>query len=262
MPTGIDHLVIAVPDLAAAADALEARVGLACTGGGRHPGAGTANRIAFLADGAYIELIAVEDRAAAETWPVGRATLEALDASAAGLAAYALLDDRLETTVPELQANGSTIGPALHGSRRRPDGDLVEWWTAAPEEIGPHGVPFLIRHAYTGREWGAEAMAERRSQQHPLGGPAVLLRLDLATSDPPALAARYRRELGIEFWAVADLAVCTLGRHTIRLVPRREMEVPAVIVVGAAVDAPRSTELLGLRFDVEPAEVAAALAAP
>jgi catechol 2,3-dioxygenase-like lactoylglutathione lyase family enzyme len=260
MPTGIDHLVIAVPDLDAAADALQGRVGLACTGGGRHPGAGTVNRIAFLADGAYLELIAVEDRSAAETWPVGRATLAALDASGGGLATYALLDDRLDATVPELQANGSTIGPAQHGSRRRPDGEIVEWWTAAPERIGLDGVPFLIRHAYAGAEWGAQAMAARRSQRHPLGSPAILLRLDIATPDPPALAARYRRELGVEFWAVTDLAVCTLGRHTIRLVPRREMEVPAIVVLGAAVDAPRSTTLLGLRFDVEPAEVTAVLA--
>jgi hypothetical protein len=32
------------------------------------------------------------------------------------------------------------------------------------------------------------------------------------------------------------------------------------VVLGAAVDAPRSTTLLGLRFDVEPAEVTAVLA--
>ncbi len=261
MPTGIDHLVIAVPDLDIAAETLETRVGLALTGGGRHPGAGTANRIAFLADGSYLELITVEDRAAAGSWPVGRATLDALDGSAGGLAAYALLDDRLEATVPELQANGSTIGPAQHGSRQRPDGELVEWWTAAPDRIGPDGVPFLIRHAYAGDEWGADAMAGRRNYRHPIGGPAVLLRLDIATADPPALAARYRRELGVEFWAVADLAVCSLGPHTIRLVPRREMEVPAIVVLGAAIDAPRSSTLLGLRFDVEPAEVTAALAA-
>ncbi len=155
---------------------------------------------------------------------------------------------------------GAPSGPSQHGTRRRSDGDVVEWWTAAPERIGLDGVPFLIHHAYAGAEWGAEALADRRHFRHPVGGPAVLLRLDIATPDPPALAARYGRELGIEFWAVADLAVCTVGRHTIRLVPRREMEVPAIVVLGAAVDAPRSATMLGLRFDVEPAEVTAVLA--
>jgi hypothetical protein len=257
MVTGIDHLVIAVRDLDEAAADLESRVGLAVTGGGRHEGAGTANRIAFLADGAYLEFIAVEDRDAAAGWPVGRAAVETLDTHEFGLATYALGDDRLEVTVPELQANGSSMGAVAPGSRRRPDGDLVEWWTAAPQHIGLEGVPFLIRHAYTGAEWGPEALAARRTFVQPLGSPAILVRLDIATSDPPGLAARYRHELGIEFWAVADLAVCTVGRHTIRLVPRREMEVPAIVVLGATVDAPRSSTLLGLRFDIEPAEVTA-----
>jgi len=259
MVTGIDHLVIAVPDLDSAAAELEARVGLAVTGGGRHPGAGTLNRLAFLADGAYLELIAVEDRNAALGWPVGRATVEALEARGAGLATFALLDDRLELTVPELEANGSTIGPVQAGSRRRPDGELVEWWTAAPERIGLDAVPFLIRHANTGAEWGPEALAARRDFRHPIGSPALLVRLDIATADPPSLAARYQRELGLEFRVVADLAVCSVGRHTIRLVPRREMEVPATVVLGAAVEAPRSSQLLGLQIDVEPVEVAAAL---
>ena len=71
MVTGIDHLVIASPDLDAAAHELEHRAGITCSGGGRHEEGGTVNRIAFLADGAYLELIAVEDREAAMQTPVG-----------------------------------------------------------------------------------------------------------------------------------------------------------------------------------------------
>jgi Glyoxalase-like domain len=257
MVTGIDHLVIAVPDLDAAAHELEQRVGLTVTGGGRHEGAGTANRIAFLADGAYLELIAVEDREAALRTPVGAAAVSQLDARGPGLATFALLDDHLETTVAELQANGSSIGAVQPGSRRRPDGELVEWAIAAPESVGADGLPFLIRHVNTGAEWGPDAVAERRTFVHAIGSPVVLARVDLATPDPPDLAARYLRELGIEFWAVLDLAVASVGRHVIRLVPTREMEVPAVITLGATLDAPRSTSLLGVRLDVEPVEVPA-----
>ena len=257
MVTGIDHLVIAVPDLDAAAHELKQRVGLAVTGGGRHEGGGTANRIAYLADGAYLELIAVEDREAALRTPVGTATVAQLEARGPGLATFALLDDRLEVTVPELQANGSDIGPVHRGTRRRPDGELVEWAIAAPPQVGPDGVPFLIRHVNAGAEFGPEAVAERRTFAHPIGSPVVLARLDLATADPPGLAARYLRELGIEFWAVADLAVATLGRHVIRLVPSREMEVPAAVTLGARLDGPRSTTVLGMRIDVEPVEVPA-----
>jgi catechol 2,3-dioxygenase-like lactoylglutathione lyase family enzyme len=260
MVTGIDHLVIAVSDLDAAAHELEQQIGLAVTGGGRHLGAGTANRIAFLADGSYLELMVVEDREAALLGPVGAAAVRTREAYGSGLAAYALLDDHLETTVAELQANGSSIGPVQHGSRMRPDGELVEWWSAFPESIGPDGIPFLIRHANTGAEWGPAAMAERRSFAHPIGSPVVLARLDLATPDPSDLAARYARELGVEFWAVVDLAVSNVGRHVIRLVPSREMELPAVVTLGAQIEAPRSAEVLGLRVDLEPVAIPAAVA--
>ena len=75
--------------------------------------------------------------------------------------------------------------------------------------------------------------------------------MDIATPDPQDLAARYARELGLEFWAVVDLAVCTVGRHVIRLIPNREMDTPAAITIGAQVETPRSSQVLNLRIDVE-----------
>jgi len=252
MVTGIDHLVIAVPDLDSSAQELEQGIGLAVAGGGRHPGSGTANRIVFLADGSYLELIAIEDGDAAAKRPLGAAVQRAIEERGGGLASYALVDDHLDTTVVELQANGSSIGSVQHGSRVREDGEVVEWWSAFPGTLGLDGVPFLIRHAYTGIEWGSAALAERQAFVHPIGSPVVLTRLDIATPDPQDLAARYARELGLEFWAVVDLAVCTVGRHVIRLVPTREMDTPAAITIGAQVEAPRSSQVLGLRIDIEP----------
>jgi hypothetical protein len=76
------------------------------------------------------------------------------------------------------------------------------------------------------------------------------VRIDLAAADPPSLAADYAAQVGVEFWAVADLAVSTIGPHTVRLVPRAEMAVPAVAVIGAGVDAPRSVQALGMQFDI------------
>ena len=251
MLRGIDHLVIAVPDLAAAAAELERGVGVAFTAGGRHPGAGTENRIAFLGD-AYLELIAVDDEGAAGERPIGAAALRALEAGG-GLATYALLDDDLAVTVAELRANGSGIGGATHGSRQRPGGETVEWWTATFERLGPDRPPFLIRHVLSGPEWGAEAMAARRAFRHLIGSSVTLVRLDIATDDPPGLAAEYSRHLGVESWAVADLAVATIGSHTIRLLPTHEMPVGAAVVLGADVPAARTVDALGIRFLVEPA---------
>jgi hypothetical protein len=254
MIRGIDHLVIACADPDAAAAELESALGLTCTGGGRHAGRGTWNRIAWLADGSYLELIGVDDREAALLQPVGAAAVRALDEHGGGLATYALSDDELELTVAALPEG--SFGPVTHGSRARPDGEAVEWWTAFPDApLGPDAAPFLIQHAYVGKEWDHAALADRASFRHPLGSPVILARLDLATSEPPSVAAGLNEQLEIDFWAVADLAVANVGSHVIRLVPRREMAVPAVITLGAEVETPRTAELLGLRFDVERVEL-------
>jgi catechol 2,3-dioxygenase-like lactoylglutathione lyase family enzyme len=251
MLRGIDHLVIAVADLDAATSELEAALGLAFTAGGRHPGAGTANRIAFLGE-PYLELIAVEDEALAGARPIGAAALHAIG-EGGGLATYALVDDELEGKVAELRANGSRLAEPRHGSRTRPDGESVEWWTATLDGLGPDQPPFLIRHAHVGAEWGPAALEARQAFVHPIGSPVSLVRVDIATSDPPGLAAEYQRTLGLDVWSVGDLAVCSVGRHTIRLVPTHDMPVGAAIILGAQVDVPRSVDALGVRFLVEPA---------
>ncbi|HEX2844283.1 MAG TPA: VOC family protein, partial [Candidatus Limnocylindria bacterium] len=144
MIRGIDHLVIACDDPDAAAAELESAIGITCAGGGRHAGRGTWNRIAWLADGSYLELIGVDDAELARQNPVGRAAVEMLEAAGAGLATYALRVDELEATAGGLRAAGSSIGPIIHGSRARDDGELVEWWAAFPAApLSPTRSPFL-----------------------------------------------------------------------------------------------------------------------
>lgn len=246
MLKGIDHLVIACVDPDAAAAELESSLGIACTAGGRHERFGTRNRIAWLADGSYLELIGVTDADAAAASPVGAAVLRVLQDQGGGLATYALLVDDLEGSVPD------TFRPIAHGSRLRDDGELVEWWFAFPREPLSPTAPFLIQHAYNGREWGQAAMAERARFVHPIGSSVALSRLDLAVADPPALATSLPERFGLDVRAAADLAVATIGPHLVRLVPRREMAVPAVVTLAAGVEAPLVADLLGLRFDVEP----------
>ena len=248
MASGIDHVVIAVVDPDAAAAELTEQVGLAFTAGGRHPGLGTFNRIAFLGD-AYLELIGVDDAAAAQDWAIGAAAVHALELGG-GFATYGLVDDAIRISVPRLQANGSRIGPVVHGTRERPDGERVEWWSAAPPDLGCDRPPFLIKHLEAGAEWGTDALAARRAFVHPLGSPAMIEQVQVATPDPQALAAACYRDLGLSFWAVGDVAVATVGRHAIRLVSG---EHDATIVIGAAVDVERVVTALGVEFVVRSA---------
>ena len=71
----LDHVVLGVRDLEAAATRLEDQHRLTAVPGGRHEAAGTHNRIVPLGD-AYLELLAVEDEAAVQTSPFGRWVLE------------------------------------------------------------------------------------------------------------------------------------------------------------------------------------------
>jgi len=249
MASGIDHVVIAVADPDAAAAELTERLGLAFTGGGRHAGLGTFNRLAFLGD-AYLELLGVDDSAAAQGWAIGAAAVRALE-HGGGFATYGLVDEAIRTTVPRLQANDSAIGPVVHGSRDRPDGERVEWWTASLAELGPDRPPFLIRHAAWGSEWGADAMAARRAFIHPAGSPARLVGLELAVPDPLWLAAACFVQVGLEFIAIGRTAIATAGGQSIRLVPTQAGPVASVTLrIGSG--STRSTTALGLDFVLVP----------
>lgn len=256
MVRGIDHLVIACADPDAAASELEAAVGIACTGGGRHEAFGTRNRLAWLADGSYVEIIGITDPELARRSPVGAAALRTLEERGGGLATWAAAVDDIEAAVAFLNGAGTAYGAPTHGTRRRDDGELVEWWTAVPDGPLAPTVPFLIQHALTGAEWGPIALQERAQLVHPIGSPVRLTRLTLAVDDPPAAAARLGGALGVTVQAVADLAVGQLGPHELRLLPRREMPVPAAITLGAEVATPAAAELLGLRVGVEALESA------
>ncbi len=250
---GIDHIAIAVPDPDAAAADLERQLGLVAQGGGRHEGFGTYNRLIWLADASYLELIGVDDEAQAGGWAMGAAAVTALQRGG-GFAAYALDDRPVEPDVRALRGYGSEIGDPVHGSRRRPDGEVVEWWTAMPPRIGPDGLPILIEHAMVGAEWGAEILDERAAFRHPLGSRVRLARLELAVADPVASAAEYSKQLGMTFSLVGSAAVCSIGQHVVRLVRGAEASAPVVITLAAEAPA-RSAELFGVRFVLEQADL-------
>ena len=136
----LDHVLLAVADLATAAEGIEARHGLASIEGGRHPGWGTANRIVPLGE-AYLELVAVVDEAEAAQSAFGR-WVAAAHPLLPRLLGWAVrthgLDDfarRLDLTVAA-------------GSRTDRNGQHVRWRLAGIEQATAEpSLPFFI-------EWG------------------------------------------------------------------------------------------------------------
>jgi hypothetical protein len=259
MLLGIDHLVIAVPDLAAAARTLEETVGIAATGGGRHATLGTANRLAWLGD-TYVELVTVDDDAiAARSW-LGRPVMEVL-ANGGGFVTWALASDDLDGDVASFRTLGADYGDPFAGERRRLDGEVVRWRLAMPNRLGPAEPPFLIEHDPASAEWQPADRAARATQIHPVGGPDGAMgpvRLDvleLPTGSVPATIQRLARALGLRFrpsLSGGGARDANIGSQTLRLRPSRGASTGPVIHLASPAAIDRSVEAFGCRWVLRP----------
>lgn len=137
MPQSIDHVVIAVRDLARATSDYE-RLGFTVMPGGYHTGGATHNALISFADGSYIELIAFTepDRPQAHKWWAKFALGE-------GTVDFAVLSDDLIAEAERLRAAGIAVDGPIDGGRKRPDGQRIAWksLTIASDD-GP--LPFVI----------------------------------------------------------------------------------------------------------------------
>ena len=135
MDLALDHVIVAVPDLQIASEALERRHGLRATPGGRHPALGTHNAVVPLG-GAYVEIVAVEDERVAATNEFGRAALRARDAPR--FMGWVLRTDAIEDAAATWQ---SDVVPL---SRRTPSGREIRWRMVGLEKAGNPERPMII----------------------------------------------------------------------------------------------------------------------
>ena len=133
MITGIDHVVLVVADLDRAVADHRAR-GFTVTPGGEHAGGLTHNALVGFADGAYLELIAFHDAAAAR----GKHSWQPVAERGGGWADFALASDDLAADAAALSE--LLKRPVESDGRTRPDGVAVAWQSA--RLIAP--LPFLI----------------------------------------------------------------------------------------------------------------------
>jgi catechol 2,3-dioxygenase-like lactoylglutathione lyase family enzyme len=259
MLVGIDHLVVAVPDLDEAASVLEARLGIESGGGGVHPSLGTANRLAWFGD-TYLELLAITDPVAAVASWLGAPAIQLLaDQGTGGFVTFALASDDIEADLAAAAAIGSAIGGPMPGERRRSDGEVVRWRLAMPPTVGPDKSPFLIQHDLDGAEWRPADRQARDAAVHPLGGPVRLASLTIDVADPPSVVASYRSTLGLPPMSFGGGGIrsgvrsVTVGSQ--RIVLRRAVGVagpPVQIDLTTAGGRGGSADLFGCRFVIRP----------
>jgi hypothetical protein len=248
----IDHLILAVHDLDAAADELERTVGLAATGGGRHEALGTANRLVWFGD-SYVELVTVVDPGvAAGSW-LGGPTHAALEGGD-GFVGWAIRTDGLDADVRAARATGARFGDPEAGERVRADGRLVRWRFAHPGPIGPAELPFLIERHENSAEWTPADRAARSIEPHPVGGPVRLDVLELPTPDVPKAIVAWLRTYALRFrpsLAGGGARDANIGRQIVRLRPAASGPLP-VIRLAAPGGSGRAVEALGCRWTIRP----------
>jgi hypothetical protein len=172
----LDHLVYAVPDLAAAVDDFQSRTGLLPAPGGRHLGLGTRNFLVGLGPTSYLEIIGPDLEhpvAVGTSMPFG---LEQLIEPR--LLTWAVHPPDIDLAGRASAAAGADLGPPAAMSRLTPSGQLLEWELASVVPLPFGGVtPFLI-------DWGRTV--------HPASDPAMprAVLLEFAGSHPDPAAVR------------------------------------------------------------------------
>ena len=183
----LDHIILLIADLEGFKSRFEIDTGVTLTIGGAHPGLGTANLLAAVGDGVYLEFIGPNPELD-EPRGFGARLVSYREPQIAGFAART--NDMAATIAAARAAGLETVGPAA-GSRETPDGTLLSWTGLylLGHEYGDQ-VPFYI-------DWGATAHPSTTSARG-----LRLLSLRAIHPEPEALARLYRH-LGIPVTVVA-----------------------------------------------------------
>ena len=194
----LDHLVYAAPDVAGAADALAAALGVRPATGGRHPALGTHNALLSLGTGRYLEVIGPDPDAPApgRPRPFG---IDDLDAPR--LVTWAMAVTGIEDRVAACRQRGYDPGPVTALQRRAPDGATLSWRLTMPTGAGGGLVPFLIewdagiRHPSLTAPGGVMLAGLRATHPDPASVETALAAVGAELEVAPGTAPRLTAEL-------------------------------------------------------------------
>lgn len=174
VPEELDHILLGCGDLDHGIAFVEQHLGVRAMFGGVHPGRGTQNALLSLGQRHYLEIIAPDP-------------LQPDSKSARGLQLQKLTEPRLvewaahpgdlNSFAKRLQEAGLAFEGPTPGSRKRPDGRLLQWQTLTLEDDASGLLPFFI-------EWSADS--PHPSADAPAG--CHLIRFELVTAEPGKLA--------------------------------------------------------------------------
>ena len=188
MPSRIDHVIIAAPDLALLEETFT-RLGFSVVGGGVHPHLGTRNRIIILGEG-YIELLALADATHAS------AVLRERIALGGGWVGYALQSDDIAAEALAMRARGVDVRGPSRGSLVAPNGARRGWQvvTIGSDDLWAAALPlpFLIQHDSSGARHQQELAGADNLTPH-TNAVTRIVGVTLRATDLAALRERYEQ---------------------------------------------------------------------
>jgi hypothetical protein len=145
-PTMLDHILLGCTDLTTGINFVEKHTGVRAAFGGVHPGRGTRNALLSLGEKHYLEIIALDPLQSDAPDHYGLAPL-----IVPRLVGWAAHPGDLDPFATRLRDRDIAFDGPNPGSRKRPDGRLLQWKTLNLKDDHSGLLPFFI-------EWTADTV--------------------------------------------------------------------------------------------------------
>jgi glyoxalase-like protein len=177
VPALLDHILLGCNDLDRGIQLVEEATGVRPAIGGVHPGRGTRNALLSLGERRYLEIIAPDS----SQGPVVHFP-QILGMNEPRLIAWAVHPPDIAAVAKQLRENQVAFTGPDDGSRKRPDGRVLNWKTINLADDRHGLLPFFI-------EWSADSV-------HPSKDAPAKCTLDyfeVMSADPEELTATFKR---------------------------------------------------------------------
>ena len=182
VPAWLDHIILGCNDLDKGIEFVHDATGVRAAIGGVHPGRGTRNALLSLGERRYLEIIAPDP---AQTEIVHFPQIRSM--TDPRLIGWAVHPPDIAALATQLRENKVEFTGPSDGSRKRPDGHVLNWKTINLADDRHGLLPFFI-------QWSADSV-------HPSKDASANCTLDyfeILGADPQELAATLKR-IGIDF---------------------------------------------------------------
>jgi hypothetical protein len=183
VPELLDHILLGCNDLQSGIDLVEQHTGVRAAFGGVHPGRGTQNALLSLGASRYLEIIAPDpkqqtpDVAPMVLRSAARLLTQLESLTTPRLVGWAVHPGDIQALAAKLAQEGIAAEGPIPGSRKRPDGRVLQWQTLTLKDNPSWLLPFFIEWSADSLHPSAEALAGCR-----------LIRFEAVTPEPDKLA--------------------------------------------------------------------------